>query len=279
MVDEGMESLGDILKRSIPTRASTASTNTDDSWPSDVEKSMTPTCELCHGARFLGRDVPVDHPDFGQAFPCSCQNQEITREHRLRYAEFPDSDPPKTLQNFDLEGRSQAVRAARRFIDRQDPHYLLTLVGPNGTGKSHLVEAIGRAMLERDRWVKYVYVPDLLQKLRNTYDEDAKETFQWVFEHYGELPEVLLLDDLGAEEQHTPWVLGNLTRLVDFRYRNRKLTVIGTNLGAEEMGQQLSPRIADRIYDSGTKTAKAVRMEGQSWRTGINWLSILRRGR
>jgi DNA replication protein DnaC len=31
-----------------------------------------PDCPICKNARFVRRDVPVDHPDFGRAVPCAC---------------------------------------------------------------------------------------------------------------------------------------------------------------------------------------------------------------
>jgi DNA replication protein DnaC len=34
--------------------------------------SAAPDCPICQNARFVRREVPVDHPDFGRAVPCEC---------------------------------------------------------------------------------------------------------------------------------------------------------------------------------------------------------------
>jgi DNA replication protein DnaC len=72
-----------------------------------------------------------------------------------------------------------------------------------------------------------------------------------------------LLDDLGAEND-TEWAVEKLTRLVDYRHRNRKLLVVATNLSADETGEKLTPRVADRVFDVGSGAANVVRVEGGS---------------
>ena len=39
-------------------------------------------CPLCRGAGFVRKDVPLDDPDFGRAFPCQCVLEE--KEEQLR---------------------------------------------------------------------------------------------------------------------------------------------------------------------------------------------------
>jgi|GEM_PF-476008 DNA replication protein DnaC len=37
--------------------------------------SGAPDCPICQNARFVRREVPVDHPDFGRAVPCECMRR------------------------------------------------------------------------------------------------------------------------------------------------------------------------------------------------------------
>ena len=69
-----MESLGDILRRitqqtTLGNTAAAAAT-----FPGSPE--TTDVCPICQGAGWVSRAVPVDHSDFGQAFPCRCQQSD-----------------------------------------------------------------------------------------------------------------------------------------------------------------------------------------------------------
>lgn len=279
MTDErgATESLGDILKRIHGKLPSDSLSSTPETWSSG-DSPLAAQCSLCGGAQWLTRRVEEWR---WEAVPCACQVGVVTEEQRLHYAEFPRVPTPKTFDNFRSrdQAEAEALRVARQFVTERE-HFILTLHGPNGGGKSHLLEAVGRALVQQGFWVKYSFVPDLLDDLRNSYDAEAERSFEWLYEHYAKLPEVLLLDDLGAESD-TNWAVEKLTRLVDYRYRNRLTMVVGTNLGLEEMAEKLTPRIADRIFDIGTRAALVVSMQSPSFRTGKEWppMSFFRRWR
>ena len=69
-----MESLGDILKR-ITARNISTITNGDGAGLRGSEPEGE-VCEVCQGAGWVSKRVPVGHPDFGQAFPCRCQQSD-----------------------------------------------------------------------------------------------------------------------------------------------------------------------------------------------------------
>lgn len=218
---------------------------------------------------FVGHRVPLEHPDFGQAFPCSCQ-EASQAERRMKYAELPNEDNPRTFANLvhrpDVKGLDLARSLALAFTtDTMDPTTLV-LQGLNGLGKSHLLEAIGRDMLTMAFKVKYVFVPDLLDKLRDTYDSKNEDSLELVMERY-KAPDVLLLDDI-TEKRVTPFAVAQIERLVDERYRNRRLMVVATNLSDQQMADIWSYRLADRLFDEGTGQVKVVRLSGPSYRTG-----------
>ena len=72
-----MESLGDILKR-MTARENLGAVNGDRVGTSQhIARSIgrREPCSICNGAGWVSKRVPVDHPDFGEAFPCRCQQQ------------------------------------------------------------------------------------------------------------------------------------------------------------------------------------------------------------
>lgn len=162
---------------------------------------------------------------------------------------------------------AQDYAASRPALGEHPEPAILMLVGSWGTGKSHLLSAIGHARLQGGDTVAYAQATDLLDRLRATYDHrEGHETTSEVLDLYHGV-KVLLLDDLGAEKD-TEWSRGVLTSLVDDRYRHRRLLVVTTNLkNQQEMARQVGERIADRLFDTETGIVRQVRLTCDSYRT------------
>src|SRR5437660_6997351 len=110
-------------------------------------------------------------------------SDELTRrgdrllERRHKQAEF--RDPQKTLDNFDFTFNPKMNRplvfdlAAATFITRHEDALFL---GPPGTGKSHLAQAIGHAAVQQGYRVLYRETHHLLDELAEaTLDGTRKE--------------------------------------------------------------------------------------------------------
>src|SRR5690348_4351444 len=87
-------------------------------------------------------------------------------ERRRKHAGF--RDPNKTLDNFDFTFNPKMNRslvfdlATGTFIDRREDALFL---GPGGTGKSHLAQAIGQAAILQGHKVLYRETHLLLEEL------------------------------------------------------------------------------------------------------------------
>lgn len=104
----------------------------------------------------------------------------------------------------------------------------LVLFGPPGRGKSHLGAAIVRAVWEKHGVVgAFIEVPELMDRLRATFSDDASETTEGVMGWLERVP-LLVLDDLGQDKQ-TEFVSGRVFRMVNHRYSHRLPTVITLN--------------------------------------------------
>ena len=82
-----MESLGEILRRITEKNTLRHTAGGVVTFPEDPEPDEV--CPDCDGAGWVGRAVSVGHPDFGQAFPCRCQNGS---EPAARIAKEDDDD-------------------------------------------------------------------------------------------------------------------------------------------------------------------------------------------
>ena len=285
-----MESLGNILKRSIPTSRQLRTNNSVESPLASPLTEEQPKCPVCRGTEWVSRRIgdSTSH----ESVRCQCikaRDAEDKKKRLIKWANLPNNNDPRTFDNFELlPGTEAAFSAAKEFpysghmVESEDDpiddftgtdHHILVITGRNGCGKSHLLEAIGRRLLAEQTQIRYEYVPTLLDGLRAAYDDDAEVRFpqKWasIMRTSG-----LLLDDLGAEKG-SDWAREKLTALVDERYRTGaaycEYLVVATNLNFEQMGEQLGYRIADRLFDEHTGKVKVVNMTANSYRTGKAW--------
>ncbi len=210
-------------------------------------------CPLCKGLGYLRADVPVDHPDFGKLFPCSCRLSELTqrRVETLRSMSQLDALSHMTFDTFVPEGRGLtpeqranlrwAYEEAREFALR--PEGWLVLRGGYGCGKTHLAAAIANYCVEQGRPVLFVTVPDLLDYLRATFAPTSPVRYSTRFEEIRTAP-ILILDDLGTESS-TPWAQEKLFQIFNYRYNARLPTVITTNSELDEIPLRLRSRLGD----------------------------------
>lgn len=206
-------------------------------------------CPQCGGAGWLRRDVPLGHPEFGRLVRCECASADAqTRMLRRMVATSGLTEAmltEMTFASFKPLGRPDLIRAraaCQTFVEHPDGW--LYLYGGVGTGKTHLLAAIAGTLLRRGVGAYYQVVPELLDRIRATFDrEERDESFAALWERLL-TADVLLLDDLGAEYP-TAWVVERLYTLIDHRYRARQPTVIASNLPPERLGGRIGSRIAD----------------------------------
>ncbi len=212
-----------------------------------------PDCPLCHGLGYVRLDVPVDHPNFGKLFPCTCRTREIQsqRAESLRLTSNLATLERFTFSTFRPEGhglspeRQENLRRAYEtaLAYAQHPEGWLLLLGGYGCGKTHLAAAIANVALDKGLPVIFVTVPDLLDYLRAAYAPTSPTSYDRRFEEVRTAP-LLILDDLGTE-QGTSWALEKLFQLLNYRYMAHLPTVITTNRDLEDMEPRLRSRLGD----------------------------------
>lgn len=95
-------------------------------------------------------------------------------------------NPRYTLDNFVIGGNNElAVSVARNIIDNPGISYNpFFLYGGPGLGKTHLVQAIGNALLQRDSSKKVLYTPissfysDFIKSLQNKKGDEFRQKFR-----------------------------------------------------------------------------------------------------
>ncbi len=177
-------------------------------------------------------------------------------------------DPRRSLDSFDFAFNKKMNRAlvfelatARFIAQREDA---LFLVGPPGTGKSHLAQAIGRAAIQQGYRVLYREAHLLLEELTDaTLDGTRKE----VFAELSTVP-LLIIDDLGMRKL-PPTAAEDLLELIMRRYE-RASTILTSNRPVDDWGKLLGDTAAvTALLDRLLHHAHVLTCGPRSWRTKL----------
>ena len=177
----------------------------------------------------------VEHPDFGRAIPCQCQESDDDRQQRVaaleRYSNL-GALRQSTFANANQKGVgsdsthrqafTNAFQAAAGFAE--NPHGWITFVGPSGCGKTYLAAAIVNRRIETGNAALFITVADFLDYLRGSFDDESDLPFVDLFEQVRQA-ELLVLDDLPVRPA-SPWGQERLFQLLAWRYSERLPTVV-----------------------------------------------------
>ena len=196
-------------------------------------------------------------------------SDELTRrtdrllERRRKEARF--RDPHTTLDNFDFNFNKKMNRslvfdlATGAFIAKHEDALFL---GPPGTGKSHLAQAIGLAAIQQGFRVVYRETHILLNDIADaTIDGTRKQHMELL----STVP-LLIIDDLGMRKL-PPTAAEELLEIVMRRYE-RASTLLTSNRPVEDWGNLLGDTAAvtamlDRLLHHG----HVLKCGPRSWRT------------
>lgn len=163
--------------------------------------------------------------------PGRAQLEQQWREDRL--AAFDRTIPPRFAAAVELP---PAVTGWLDAAAADAPTNLL-LLGPIGTGKTHLAWHVARHYLDRVPATAVVFTAtELAHLVRGDQADTTIARLQAV--------SVLVLDDMGASAL-TPWVDDALFAIIDHRYRWLRPTVITSN--EANLRDALGERIASRL--------------------------------
>lgn len=198
----------------------------------------------------------------------SLVSDELTRrsdrllERRRKEASF--RDPNRTLDSFDFSFNPKMNRslifdlATCRFIEKREDALFL---GPGGSGKSHLAQAIGQAAILQGHRVFYREAHILLDQLADAVVEGKRKQFMANLT----IVPLLIIDDFGMRKLPLT-AAEDLLEIVMRRYE-RASTLLTSNRPVEDWGKLLGDTAAmsamlDRLLHHG----HVLKCGPRSWR-------------
>jgi DNA replication protein DnaC len=188
--------------------------------------------------------------------------QQRALERRLRQARLPKH---KTLADYDFSFPKRIAKTVivRLFdCDFIPRHGCAVFIGPTGTGKTHLLTALGYTALERGYSVQYTRVVDMLNRLTTA---QIRGRLGKALKTYVR-PNLLLLDELGYLPIDKR-AADLLFQVVAARYETGSI-VLTTNRVFREWGtlfdvdNTLATALIDRLMHHG----EALVIKGDSYR-------------
>lgn len=197
-------------------------------------------CDACQDTGY------VTGEDGGKRM-CACLTQRMLAEQftqgqvsrRERFETFQeDIFPTPRQRKATCKARDICKDYAERFPGNNPPGLLI--LGQAGLGKSFLLNCVAVRVLERGFSVlslpAYDYMQAVLAALR---DRQPMPDFH--------APDLLILDDLGAEPMLNNITRENLTNLLDARQRQGLATAFSSNFTREQIINEYGERFAFRL--------------------------------
>ena len=209
---------------------------------------------------------------------------EVDRKLEARIARRIDTSglrERKTLEAFDWNFQPSLDKGFVLELGRLDfvrRHDDLVITGKSGTGKSHILKALGLRACEQQISLRYARGVDLFDDLFAGLADGsyASRLKSWA------RPELLIIDDVGLgqvkKRDDEPTAAHTLFNLIDRRH-GRVSTALTSNIALSDWGHYLSDTtIAMAILDRLAMHALRLDIDGPSYRKHVGEQRARKRG-
>ncbi|REH95139.1 DNA replication protein DnaC [Staphylococcus felis] len=241
-----------------------------------VEKKTGLHCDKC------GRDYDWYKFDNGYEYKdgCDCELIEMGKEatNKRKQQRIDDifnqstvnpSIKNATVNNYEVNNDSQkyakqtAIDYVTNFSNKKGEMKSILFRGSYGTGKSHLAYAIAKAIKNKGYTVAFMQIPDLMIRIKATYNKTSSETFEDLKKQLVKL-DLLVLDDIGVSNSDH-----DLSMLYDIiNNRQDKNNIFTTNFKDSELNQDMHWH---RINSRMKKGSRKVNVIGDDYRERDAW--------
>ncbi|MCL1935101.1 MAG: ATP-binding protein [Defluviitaleaceae bacterium] len=167
--------------------------------------------------------------------------------------------------NYATNFESYLPKQGEEIIERNG----FLILGNIGTGKTHIAVSIANYLLNKGTSVICMPAIELLDRIRDTYENGNGQTESSVLNIYKTVP-LLIIDDLGKEKP-TEWKLSTLYSIINARYEKILPTIVTSNHDPKSLVYRITPPngdtiTAEAIVDRLGEMCSIIPMTGESQR-------------
>jgi len=170
---------------------------------------------------------------------------------------------PKIFHNVDYEKDIPENIKKNFYEELKTNKHGLYLWGSVGIGKTHIICALAKEMLEHGIDVRFYNTGDFLEKLREEYKNPNifEDDYQGLFRETMDFEGILIFDDIGAEKI-TDWVLERIYLIINKKYEDQVPIFFTSNCDLEILSARMGDRIVSRIF----AMTRIINLDGQDRR-------------
>lgn len=217
--------------------------------------TTTYSCDICKDTGWILKEVPGYQPT---AIKCSCVDKTKTEKLWERYGVKPNQvkkiNEYETYDKLTIRAKNKASNYVFSFEKvKSNENNWLAMMGQPGSGKSHLVIAIGAALIKKRLTVMYMPYMEVIKELKG--NSINIEKYNVILERYTKC-DVLIIDDLFKDKVKNGQLIGDLTEvdmkhiypILNYRYYNSLPTIFSSEC-TPEMLTNLDRALAGRILE------------------------------
>lgn len=198
----------------------------------------------------------------------------MVREKHFAGAMLPERHAESGFKNYIVQHAGQqnalnlVVSFAKNMISGHKNNFVM--VGPTGTGKTHLSCATARTLLNKGKHARYITSEELAQRIMDAWDRKVPDITEksviYDFSQY----DLLILDEYGLHDRDKRREL--VHKVLYARYDRMKPTMLISNLTLDELKKDLGDRLWSRFQQGGLTLVECNWMDqrvGQSVGGGV----------
>ena len=219
-----------------------------------AENFLDPVCQcpVCGDTGYVGEIVRENCECFNQAFYARMYQRMGLSESTQQSFESFDLN---VFSAEKLPGKTYSQRELMTVIRKTCESYAdsypnvpvkdMLLMGQSGLGKTYLMHAIAKRLIQRGQNVLIISAYKFLETARKAYMSGNSDDLDALMD-----ADVLMVDDMGAEPLMENITIVQWFNLINERQLRGKGTIISTNLMEDELRRRYTERIASRLMNN-----------------------------